>query len=585
MANLLDCPPELLIRIFAHLPLTSLRGLLTTSKTLNNLISSSVLLQYLLHLQSSAHSLYPSRPVYSLIDQLKVLTDSEKRWQDWDYTTYNRLEIEHRPSGIYDLTSGIFILGEGSALGRLTVGLRWVDLRLGGDLVWNRFDLQTPIVDLGVNVLEWDLIAVLSMRIGNPGFCQLDLNLLQLSTSKDSVATHHPKAKRPLIPIMQYPFEDGHCSIAAEIVGPYLALLIVFPGNRDSPDRLWVFEWQTGNIKFARSSRWMTYNSLAFLDEETLILPNLRDHAIELCSFTKKAAWTPATVSPSGDNGVVMLKTSADCLPLSTNRILKLPPTREGMSILRMACRGEPNPFATDSIPRPVESGPSFRPDPGSSIVIFNLLVGSVQHRSISFVVNRESLLQLLESDELDRNSTYEQEVDDPTPDELEENPFLTNPDYTVADNRGPPSFVPWSKWGTRTVRWFMTDDIPTRWITTSCGYRWATIAEDLPSPIYIRDFNPWRIKQVKAKLGSAETYETERTIVTVARPGSPTLEEESIFLEPVSSDLEYLEVKTKKAYRYSSVFMDENWILGIVLDSHGQDMKAVDIYSLSTVP
>lgn len=310
----------------------------------------------------------------------------------------------------------------------------------------------------------------------------------------------------------------------------------------------------------------MTYNSLAFLDEETLILPNLRDHAIELCSFTKKPAWTPAAVLPSGDNGVVMLKTSPDCLPLSTNRILKLPPTREGMSILRMACRGEPNPFATDSIPRPVENGPSFRPDPGSSIVIFNLLVGSVQHRSISFVVNRESLLQLLDNDELDRNSTYEQEVDDPTPDELEENPFLTNPDYTVADNRGPPSFVPWSKWGTRTVRWFMTDDIPTRWITTSCGYRWATIAEDLPSPIYIRDFNPWRIKQVKAKLGSAETYETERTFMTVARPGSPTLEEESIFLDPVSSDLEYLEVKTKKAYRYSSVFMDENWILGIVV-------------------
>jgi hypothetical protein len=87
-------------------------------------------------------------------------------------------------------------------------------------------------------------------RLGNPGFCQLDLNLLQLSKSKNSVATHHSKAKKPIIPIMQYPFEDGHCSIAAEIVGPYLALLIVFPGNRDSPDRLWVFEWQTGNVKF-----------------------------------------------------------------------------------------------------------------------------------------------------------------------------------------------------------------------------------------------------------------------------------------------------------------------------------------------
>jgi hypothetical protein len=347
----------------------------------------------------------------------------------------------------------------------------------------------------------------------------------------------------------------------------------------------------------------MTYNSLAFLNEDTLILPNLRDNAVELCSFTQDHTWAPATVSPSGDNGVIMLETSPDCLPLPTSRILKLPATRQGMSVLRMACRGEPNPFATNSIPRPVENGPLFRPIPESSIVIFNLLVGNGHHRSISFVVNRESLLHLLENDDLEgSNGTPQPEGDEPTPAELEKNPFLANPDYAVADDRSPPGFIPWARWGTRTVRWFMTDDIPTRWITTSCGYRWATIAEDLPSPIYIRDFNPWRIKQAKTKLGDRETYETERTIVAVARPGSPTLEEETIFVDPVSSDLEYLEVRTKKAYSYSSVFMDENWILGIVvsirmfypqvdvtekilqLDSQEQDMKAVDIYSLSTV-
>jgi len=281
----------------------------------------------------------------------------------------------------------------------------------------------------------------------------------------------------------------------------------------------------------------------------------------------------------------VMLDTSTDCLPLPTSRILKLPATRAGMAILRMACRGEPNPFGSNSIPQPVRNGPLFRPVPESSIVIFNLLVGNVSHRSISFVVNRESLLRLLKSGDLEGSSnTSQPEEDEPTPEELEENPFLTRPNYSVADNWDPPSFVPWSRWGTRTVRWFMTDDIPTRWITTSCGYRWATIAEELPSSIYIRDFNPWRIKQAKAKLGDREMYETERTIVTVARPGSPTLERRSIFTDPVSSDLEYLEVRTKRQYRYSSVFMDENWLLGIVLDEHGQDMKAVDVYSLSTV-
>ena len=313
----------------------------------------------------------------------------------------------------------------------------------------------------------------------------------------------------------------------------------------------------------------MTYNSLAFLNEDTLILPNLQDNAVELCSFTRKSVWTPAPVSLFGDNGVVLLETPSNCPLLPTSRILKLPATRQGMSVLRMACRGEPNPFAASSIPQPVENGPLFRPLAESSVVIFNLLVGSLLHRSISFVVNRESLLHFLESDEFEAiNGTSQATGDKPAQAEPEENPFSTYPDYTVV-NWDPSNIVPWSRWGTRTVRWFMTDDIPTRWITTSCGYRWATIAEDLPSPIYIRDFNPWRIRQAKAKLGSGKTYETDNTIVTVARPGSPTMEEERIFVDSVSSDLEYLEVRTKKTYHYSSVFMDENWILGIVVSVH----------------
>ena len=170
MAKLLDCPPELLLHIFAYLPLASLHSLLATSKGLNDLISSSILLQYIRHLDSTAHSLYPSIPYTSLSDQLKVLKDSEQRWQDWNYTGFHRLRVKHQPSGIYDLTSGIFILGEGSDFQRLTVGMRWVDLRLGKDLAWHQIDLQIPIVDLGLNVLEWDLIAVISMCVFFPPF-------------------------------------------------------------------------------------------------------------------------------------------------------------------------------------------------------------------------------------------------------------------------------------------------------------------------------------------------------------------------------------------------------------------------------
>jgi hypothetical protein len=159
MTKLLELPTELVIYIFALLPFRTLISLLSASKATNELISTSTLLQYLIWLGSSSYSSYPTS--VSLLDTLKELKRLEIGWSEWRVQSLTHLKVTHQPSGIYDLTCGVFLLGE-SGWGRNTNALRWVDLRQGGDLQWYRLDLQTKIVDLALNVHEWDLIAVVT---------------------------------------------------------------------------------------------------------------------------------------------------------------------------------------------------------------------------------------------------------------------------------------------------------------------------------------------------------------------------------------------------------------------------------------
>lgn len=60
------------------------------------------------------------------------------------------LPVLHPPSGIYELTCGVLLLGEAS-YSRDTKAAHWVDLRAEGELMWNRLSLDLNIVDLALN--------------------------------------------------------------------------------------------------------------------------------------------------------------------------------------------------------------------------------------------------------------------------------------------------------------------------------------------------------------------------------------------------------------------------------------------------
>lgn len=57
---------------------------------------------------------------------------------------------------------------------------------------------------------------------------------------------NHPSAMRPTIPVYDRGEAGNHCVTSIEISGCYLVLLLGWLRAPLEPDRLYVYEWQTG---------------------------------------------------------------------------------------------------------------------------------------------------------------------------------------------------------------------------------------------------------------------------------------------------------------------------------------------------
>jgi hypothetical protein len=84
------------------------------------------------------------------------------------------------------------------------------------------------------------------------------------------------------------------------------------------------------------------------------------------------------------------------------------------------------------------------------------------------------------------------------------------------------------------------------------------TQAENDPSPITVRDFNPYNIaRYTEPETDSIGGY--RRLVI------DPTLlEPRHVFTEDVWSALPYIEVVSRQRYDYTAVLMDEERILGL---------------------
>ncbi|EMD30259.1 hypothetical protein CERSUDRAFT_101711, partial [Gelatoporia subvermispora B] len=100
-----------------------------------------------------------------------------------------------------------------------------------------------------------------------------------------STGEYHPAASKPCIAVCEGPFVPGECSLSVEIVGNRLGLLLNFPFTQIEPceSAFYLIDWRTGHPYFFREAEHGTYDAFAFLNADTVVLPNLHLHTLELC--------------------------------------------------------------------------------------------------------------------------------------------------------------------------------------------------------------------------------------------------------------------------------------------------------------
>ncbi|KAF8151338.1 hypothetical protein B0H34DRAFT_677990 [Crassisporium funariophilum] len=530
--TLLSLPPEILIQILSHLPPTSLLSAQLTSSTIHTTVTTSTFLQYHLHLAltNTLDTGLASRLFLS--ERLERLRNADEQWAKLTPGWRKRVRVGHDPSGIYELTGGVYLLGD---VGRKV--LYYTELpSVREEMGWKKIEVDRTVVDLGLCIDEHDLVAVVTTHPTGHRH-SIEITLLQFSTGLP-----YPNAPPTPIHVMKVRWEKP--AVGIEIVGDHLVLVITFHNNPFRPeDRVFVWEWMTGVLKMTFTAPYRTYSSPLFLTPLLLLLPNTHTNALELWPIPAVSSTPSISSAPR------------------PSVILALPELAEGRVVAGISCRGEPNPVGerrylpSSPLSFPAEGGAEtqnerqkrpFKPSPDDAIMIFHLrVVGGPPElgnaglggwnvgfgHTFTFFVHRRALVDVFTkfstlSDSSGSRMSVSASAGDSERDQRtdEEDP----------DKLGPIP-IPYKKWrGPRLTRWFNADNMPTRWITTTSGERAVLIATtlnmDLPGgnpnnnsddnddgeweggggfPYVVLDFNEHRVGNMRRLLKRVEKRES----------------------------------------------------------------------------
>jgi hypothetical protein len=138
------------------------------------------------------------------------------------------------------------------------------------------------------------------------------------------------------------------------------------------------------------------------------------------------------------------------------------------------------------------------------------------------------------------------------------------------------PVQVPWDVCGVSATRWFEDDPALMRWITTTAGQRSVTMEDGAPTPVIVRDFNPYAVRAARAVAATSGQWQQGNWSKQLPNGNRMALKVKdsvisagSIFEEDVRSSLPYVEIVTQTEYEYDGVLIDEERILGLKVRSN----------------
>lgn len=268
-------PNEIIVKILYHLFVddaldgtATFKAVCSANPLLKNICLSSPVLRYQLAL--NALGMVDGDSHLDSASKLAELNRHESSWRalsaiDSDNVIRRTtVHVPFRASHIYDLSAGIYLLGEckSDALIRETHVLRVLDLRTLDTAasekrpaapVWPEITVNAEIVDIGFCLHEFDLLAVVGQRqTEDLTRWTIVIFLLELSTGRP-----HPYAIQPELVVGEALRDWGKMSIMMEIVGSKLVLLMSWRILRIAPaahDCLIVLNWQKGHLIFVSLS-------------------------------------------------------------------------------------------------------------------------------------------------------------------------------------------------------------------------------------------------------------------------------------------------------------------------------------------
>ncbi|KAI0826523.1 hypothetical protein BC628DRAFT_1536416 [Trametes gibbosa] len=531
--TLLDLPDELLVVVASQLRFEDLVSLQQVCHRWHSVVGVNATLQYAIELRIAGKI---DNPASCLVpgERLRALRAKEEAWRTIDLSDRRPLTLGHRPSGIYDLTGGILLLGErrhtGSHTG--TDAVHTMDLHsvFSDSTVrprWSNIDLAKQVIDVGLAIQEHDLIAIATYSYVNEAqlLASVDIHLFKHSTGQP-----HPAAAKSVLHFGNIRYLPSHCGVLLEITGDSLCFLLnnYFPFINADPVTFVVYNWKTGvpvvGQKRIYSDPTM-FNSFVLLSSEMVALPIIPSNALEICQFTDELKNQP--LASTSDKEL----TELDVPELKTVCILELPPLRA--LVLRMTCRCEPNPRGPSSTTTYVDTQTPFYSDPERAVMVLHmhLRLPTGITRVYTMIVHRSSLLKVVrtamnrqassrsatKSNSEDTSATLGKDSGadegEPTPQVEEDNElrftydgpprrhlrssWLVGADPSnggLPEEHEQPIKIPWLDWGPAVTRWFKDELSGTRWITTTCGQRLVRARPN--GRLRVFDFNQLAIKR-----------------------------------------------------------------------------------------
>ncbi|KAJ7065689.1 hypothetical protein C8F01DRAFT_751058 [Mycena amicta] len=543
--ELLDLPNEVILASLVLLPLSDLASCFRVgNRTLSQLILTSPAIQYRVEQEAAGVIENPAfvETTKPISYRREALRAREDRWLGFSPAARQSMKLPVKWADtdiqLYDVAADTFAIAH-------TTKVEVLHTFRDGPSGWQTFDATKPILSFYI-ASEWDMIVLLtiSMSVSDPALQVIEAQLMQLSTNLP-----HPAAGRQTFVLANVPLSHDLPDVQMDVVDTALAISIYYFDLEDVDSRrhncLYLVDWQSGNSLLAKPFS-ISSQIFCFLHVTVLVVASPETHCLNTSLF------------------------EGHDFPLLVS--FKLPALKSSHSLIweDIECHGrwQPSPHADDL--HGSSRRTNFIPDPKQSMFFFSFEIVDENEEddvdSVLVLISRARLLEIV-------LSTYQNYFPRPQPhgSRLLEVPFAT--------------------WGPKCSLWLRATDIGGNPITGQVGQRFVSIktAPGDPAPIRILDFNPRTVQRVQRLLESSPRpttgrVEMQNATLRIVEPDvdAPPGWEHFQFMgfdERIVSEMAYVETTSKKLFKYDTVHINNENILGEVWSSvDGDEPGTLDI-------